>query len=89
MLSITVVAGLPAAIVAGEKVAVAPGGRPLMLKRIVSGKVVPAPGLSIRLKLAAPPGVVLALLPEPLPVPTLRLNPVAATVKLVVTVALV
>lgn len=83
---------------AGEKVAVAPGGRPLMLKRIVSGKVAPAPGLTIRLKLAAPPGVVLAVpsgpplapaLPDPPLVPALILNPVATTVKLVVTVALV
>ena len=74
---------------AGEKVAVAPGGRPLMLKRIVSGKVAPAPGLAIRLKLAALPGVVLALLPEPPLVAALILNPVATTAKLVVTVVLV
>ena len=78
-----------------------------MLKRIVSGKVAPAPGLTIRLKLAAPPGVVLAVpsgpplapalpdpplvpaLPDPPLVPALILNPVATTVKLVVTVALV
>jgi hypothetical protein len=85
MLSVTAVAGLPAATVAGEKVAVAPGGRPLTLKLIASGRMVaPVPGLSIRLKLAVPPGVVLAvLLPEPVP----RVNPAIATVTLVVTVA--
>jgi hypothetical protein len=46
--------------VAGEKVAVAPVGKPEMLKVIALGKVVPVAGVSERAKVAVPPGVVVA-----------------------------
>jgi hypothetical protein len=55
MLSVTLVAPLPAAIVCGEKVAVAPAGRPEAAKVIV-GSVVPTVGLTARGKTAVSPG---------------------------------
>ena len=55
MVSVTGVTALPAAMVAGEKVAVAPVGRPVTENVIASGKVVPV-SASVRLKLAPNPG---------------------------------
>ena len=47
MLSVTLVAPLPAVIFAGEKVAIAPAGRPEAAK-LIAGSVVPAAGLTVR-----------------------------------------
>jgi hypothetical protein len=80
MVSVTEVAPLPAAMVAGEKVAVAPVGRPETLNVIALWKVVPVAGVSERAKVAVPPGVVVAELEPVLGGATAKLS--AATVKL-------
>jgi len=49
MISVTVVVPLPAAIVAGVNVAVAPVGNPVAEKLIASGKTAPAGGVRTRL----------------------------------------
>jgi hypothetical protein len=70
MLSVTDVAALPAAIVAGEKFAVAPVGRPVAVNVTPSAKVVPA-GISMKLKPAVAPGATVVLVAE---VPAARLK---------------
>jgi hypothetical protein len=82
MLSVTDVAALAAAIVAGEKFAVAPVGRPAAVNVTPLGRVVPA-GVSMKLKLAIAPGTTVVLVAE-VPATRLKGNP---TVKLVVAVA--
>jgi hypothetical protein len=87
MVSVTDVAALPAGIVAGEKIAVAPGGNPDAPKVTASGWVALPPGESMRVKVAAAPGATVAVPEvEPVPEPEVSVKP-AATVKLVVAVA--
>ena len=69
-MSVIGVGALPAAMVAGEKVAVAPVGRPLALKVNVSGKVDAPLGVKVRVKVASAPAVTVAdpeleLVPDP------------------------
>jgi hypothetical protein len=85
MVSVTDVAALPAGIVAGEKVAVAPEGNPDAVKVTASGYVALPLGENVRVKVAAAPGATVAV-PEVDPVPEVSAKP-AATVKLVVAVA--
>jgi hypothetical protein len=82
MLSVTDVAALPAAIVAGEKFAVAPVGRPVAVNVTPSGKVIPT-GVSMKLNPAVAPGATVVFVAE---VPAARLKG-SPTVKLVVAVA--
>ncbi len=86
MVMVTGVAPLPAGIVAGEKVAVAPAGKPVALKVTASGKVDPEPGANVRLKAAAPPGSTVSTAEPALGV-SVKPKAAAATVKLVVAVA--
>ena len=81
IVSVTGVTGLPAAIDAGENVAVAPGGRPLMLKVILPVKVVAPSGVKVSGKVAAAPAATVAsdVEPELGAIPT-----VVATIKLAV-----
>src|ERR1700723_3864501 len=63
MLNATVAAALPKVMGdAGEKVAVAPAGRPVTANVIGSVRVVPVTGVSMRLKLAVAPAATLMLL---------------------------
>jgi hypothetical protein len=57
---------------AGEKVAVAPAGRPLTVRVNASGKVEPVPGVRERLKAAAPPGGVVAVALDGVPAATVK-----------------
>ena len=84
MLSVTGVIALPAAIVAGEKVAVEPVGRPVTENVIGSRKVVAPAGASVRLKLATEPGDTLSPEAEPVTVVRVKGRP---TMKLVVATA--
>ena len=81
----TGVAAPPEATVAGEKVAVAPVGRPVAAK--VTGSInalVPEPGVNVRAKVAVAPGI--TVMPVGAPVAVANVNSPAA-VKLVFAVA--
>ena len=84
---VTVCAPPLAAMLAGEKVAVAPAGKPVAVKLTVPGYVPPV-GASEKLNVAVPPGAMLWLEEDPPDVPREKSEGGAwPTIKLVVAVA--